>query len=134
MKPVIPPIGATLLKVAMNANSDTYVYGKAWLPDIEQEREAYPLRLKGVEAVVRYRHAIAVQLGHAIPEQSVRILFRAIAPEGRMYAFDVTGEGAAKTVSELDCCHTCGCAEDRACDPPCAWAKPNLCTACAANG
>jgi hypothetical protein len=28
---------------------------------------------------------------------------------------------------ELAACRVCGCAEDRACDPPCAWAENDLC-------
>ncbi len=28
-------------------------------------------------------------------------------------------------------CRGCGCTDERACDPPCWWAEPDLCSACA---
>lgn len=27
-------------------------------------------------------------------------------------------------------CRVCGCTEMNACNPPCAWAEPDLCTGC----
>lgn len=27
-------------------------------------------------------------------------------------------------------CRVCKCTEERACNPPCAWAEPGLCTTC----
>ena len=27
-------------------------------------------------------------------------------------------------------CRECGCTDDHACDPPCSWAEPDLCSAC----
>lgn len=27
-------------------------------------------------------------------------------------------------------CRDCGCTDERACDPPCAWLEEDLCTAC----
>jgi hypothetical protein len=28
-------------------------------------------------------------------------------------------------------CRVCGCTDDHACNPPCAWFEPTLCTTCA---
>lgn len=53
------------------------------------------------------------------------------APDGRHHRFRLIFDGPSSfSVDELQACRACGCTNDRACNPPCAWAEPDLCTAC----
>lgn len=49
----------------------------------------------------------------------------------RMHRIRVKTMAGAIITAELRACHRCGCSEDRACTPPCAWVAADLCSACA---
>lgn len=128
------------------ARTPNFVAATAWIPDLETEKQGYPLRLRSIEHVLDYRYSIALSKSLVDGERSTRMLVRELAGAGAtgkpaVRAFDVrTNEkdprGMAITREIKPCCERCGCTEERACvtnGQPCAWASraPFICTACA---
>jgi hypothetical protein len=52
-------------------------------------------------------------------------------PNGRAHRFRAVFDySSGLAITPLRACRKCGCADDRACDPPCSWVEDDLCSAC----
>lgn len=124
--------------------SQAHVFGLAWIPDLETRKQAHPLRTRSMAHVIDYRHALACSKAQIDGDRYTRVLYYAMKgspgaelnPKGEpiVRAFNVIANpGGMAKAHEITCCQVCGCTEDRACTPPCAWASksPPICTACA---
>lgn len=125
------------------ARTPNAVFGLAWIPDLEKPAKAYPQRMRSMLHVIDYRHALACSRGEIDGDRATRVLYREMKSptaelnskgEPIVRAFDVRANpGGMALIREIKpACECCGCTEDRACDPPCAWASrnPPRCTAC----
>lgn len=86
----LAPVGGALSAIVDNLaasrpSNAPVVYGVAWLPDFEEEARAFPLRLRGLEALAGYRHAVALNAGLISSADRVRVLVRA---GGALHAFE----------------------------------------------
>lgn len=127
----------TTRRVAAPRPADQFVLARVWMPELEDESAAMPLRLKGLRAIVAFRHALAVGQ-RAWPRRiECRVLVR--DAEWTAHAFDARFIGPRfdhQLITRIArCCRICGCTDDRACPMPdgrgCNWARVNVCSACA---
>lgn len=111
--------------------ADRYVVAHVWMPELEDESAAWPLRLKGLRAIAAARHALAVGQGAWPRRIEARVIVR--DSDWNAHAFDVrfVSNPTRQAVTAVRCCRVCGCTEDRACAGGCSWHRANLCSACA---
>jgi len=73
----------------------------AWLPHLETEADAYPLRFRGPLPAAGYRHAIACVNGQVPRDAAVRVAVRDTTDATRsLIVFELRLEGN-ETISEL---------------------------------
>lgn len=57
-----------------------------------------------------------------------------LLPEGGDLQAAIIAQRAADVAAGLPACRSCGCTQNAACQPPCWWAEPTLCSACRGRG